>query len=141
MHSIGRDTSSTCDRTKVVISIPLLQASMKGWSLTVLPASVVGACPNDDNIVVILWLACHDPFEDNAEAAADLWEYSGAHLAASFVQPLVHYLGHANADVRSAAATALAAGLQVCLHILTVLHVAITARYAALLSSSSCQHM
>ena len=83
-------------------------------SLTVCPGFTAGACPNDDNIVVILWLACHDPFEDNAEAAADLWEYSGAHLAASFVQPLIHYLGHANADVRSAAATALAAGLEVC---------------------------
>ncbi|DBB12167.1 TPA: hypothetical protein ACH3X3_006274 [Trebouxia sp. C0006] len=76
------------------------------------PVFAEGACPNDDNIVVILWLACHDPFEDNAEAAADLWEYSGAHLAASFVQPLIHYLGHANVDVRSAAATALAAGLE-----------------------------
>jgi len=96
---------------------------------------VAGTCPNDDNIVVILWLACHDPFEDNAEAAADLWEYSGAQLAASFVQPLVHYLGHANADVRSAAATALAAGFEVCLPILTVLRVDVTALYAALLSS------
>lgn len=104
----------------VLTSVLLCQASMTGGtsilstsSLTVLAASVAGACPNDDNVVVILWLACHDPFEDNAEAAADLWEYSGAHLAASFVQPLIHYLGHANADVRSAAATALAAGLEV----------------------------
>lgn len=62
----------------------------------------------------MLWLACHDPFEDNAEAAADLWEYSGASLGESFVQPLIRYLGHANADVRSAAATALQAGLEVC---------------------------
>ncbi len=89
-------------------------STLSTFSLTVFSASVAGACPNDDNIVVILWLACHDPFEDNAEAAADLWEYSGAHLAASFVQPLIQYLGHDNADVRCAAATALPAGLEVC---------------------------
>ncbi len=76
--------------------------------------SCAGACPKDDEVSVVLWLACRDPFEDNAEAAADLWEYSGADLAATFVQPLVRYLGHANADVRSAAAAALAAGLEVC---------------------------
>lgn len=64
-------------------------------------------------MVAVLWLACHDPFEDNAEAAATLWEYSGADLPSTFVPALTHYLGHANADVRSAAAAALAAGLQV----------------------------
>ena len=63
--------------------------------------------------MVVLWVACHDPFADNAEAAADLWEYSGASLEASFVPSLVPYLGHANGDVRSAAAAALAAGLEV----------------------------
>ena len=73
-----------------------------------------GACPQDDNVVAVLWLACHDPFEDNAEAAATLWEYSGADLASSFVPALAQYLGHVNADVRCAAAAALAAGLQVC---------------------------
>lgn len=73
-----------------------------------------GACPQDDEVVAVLWLACHDPFEDNAEAAATLWEYSGADLGSSFVPSLVPYLGHASADVRSAAAAALAAGLQVC---------------------------
>ena len=67
-------------------------------------------------MVAVLWLACHDPFEDNAEAAATLWEYSGADLASSFVPALAQYLGHANADVRSAAAAALAAGLQVLFH-------------------------
>lgn len=72
-----------------------------------------GACPQDDKVVAVLWLACHDPFEDNAEAAATLWEYSGADLASSFVPALTQYLGHPNADVRSAAAAALAAGLQV----------------------------
>ena len=137
-----------CDRFKVVNLVLAFvlpcQASMTGsasmlptFSLTVLPASVAGACPNDDNIVVILWLACHDPFEDNAQAAADLWEYSGAKLAASFVQPLHYYLGHANADVRSAAAIALAAALEVYFCILTVFHVDFTALYASLLSSFS----
>ena len=72
-----------------------------------------GACPQDDKVVAVLWLACHDPFEDNAEAAATLWEYSGADLASSFVPALAQYLGHPNTDVRSAAAAALAAGLQV----------------------------
>ena len=72
-----------------------------------------GACPQDDEVIAVLWLACHDPFEDNAEAAATLWEYSGADLTSSFVPALARYLGHANADVRSAAAAALAAGLQV----------------------------
>ena len=64
-------------------------------------------------MVAVLWLACHDPFEDNAEAAATLWDYSEADLGPTFVPALVQYLGHANADVRAAAASALAAGLQV----------------------------
>ena len=81
---------------------------------TTLTSCCAGACPADDEVVAVLWLACHDPFQDNAEAASDLWEYSGASLAASFMEPLVRYLGHANADVRSAAAGALAAGLEVC---------------------------
>ena len=79
-----------------------------------------GACPQDDEVIAVLWLACHDPFEDNAEAAATLWEYSGADLPSSFVPALVRYLGHANADLRSAAAAALAAGLQVGLPMHTV---------------------
>ena len=72
-----------------------------------------GACPSDAEVVAVLWLACHDPFQDNAEAASDLWEYSGATLEADFAAPLVRYLGHRNADVRQAAADALAAGLEV----------------------------
>lgn len=81
------------------------------------PDGGAGACPQDDEVVAVLWLACHDPFEDSAEAAATLWEYSGADLATSFVPALTRYLGHANGDVRSAAAAALAAGLQVCFQI------------------------
>ena len=72
-----------------------------------------GACPSDAEVVSVLWLACHDPFQDNAEAASDLWEYSGASLEADFAPPLVKYLGHKHADVRSGAADALAAGLEV----------------------------
>lgn len=72
-----------------------------------------GACPQDDEVTAVLWLACHDPFQDNAEAATTLWEYSGADLPPTFVPALTSYLGHANADVRSAASAALAAGLQV----------------------------
>ena len=60
-----------------------------------------------------MWLACYDPFEDNAEAADGLWDYSGAVLSEDLVQPLTQYLGHAHADVRSAAAAALAAALEV----------------------------
>lgn len=73
-----------------------------------------GACPQDVEVIAVLWLACHDPFEDNAEGAATLWEYSDADLLPTFVPALTRYLGHANVDVRSAAATALAAGLEVC---------------------------
>ena len=60
-----------------------------------------------------MWLACFDPFEDNAEAADGLWDYSGAALTEQCVQPLVQFLGHVHADVRAAAAAALAAALEV----------------------------
>lgn len=72
-----------------------------------------GACPDNVDVVAILWLARYDPFEDNAEAADGLWDYSGAVLKADSVQALVNYLGHAHADVRAAAASALASALEV----------------------------
>ena len=72
-----------------------------------------GACPKVSQITAILWLACYDPFEDNAEAADGLWDYSGAALSEDLIKPLTRYLGHAHADVRSAAAAALAAALEV----------------------------
>lgn len=77
--------------------------------------SAAGACPEDSSVTAIVWLACFDPFEDNAEAADGLWDYSGAVLNEGVVQPLVQYLGHAHPDVRSAAAAALAAALEVSL--------------------------
>ena len=84
-------------------------------------STAAGACPDDSKITAVLWLACFDPFEDNAEAADGLWDYSGAALSEDVIKPLTHYLGHAHADVRSAAATALAAALEVLLK-LDLLH-------------------
>ena len=95
-----------------------------------------GACPTDAEVVAVLWLACHDPFPDNAEAASDLWEYSGATLEADFAPPLVRYLGHRNADVRQAAADALAAGLEV--SVMSML-ISLTHNLAAI--SPLCQHL
>ena len=42
----------------------------------------------------------------------NLWDTVGAELRPSFAGPLIKHLGHKSEDIRSAAAKALAAGLQ-----------------------------
>eukprot|EP00170_Pyropia_yezoensis_P006959 contig_28407_g6981 len=76
-------------------------------------ASRSAACPRDPLLARSLWLALHDPDEDNATAAATLWESYGHPLSvAEDVPPLSALLAHAQADVRVMAARALAGALR-----------------------------
>jgi hypothetical protein len=49
----------------------------------------------------------------NADAAQALWEDAGAALPDDYAAALIPYLGHQHEDVRSAAADALAAAVEV----------------------------
>ena len=60
-----------------------------------------------------LWIARHDVDSVNLTAGQRLWEYLGAELSPSYVEPVLSHLRHAHVDVRCAAAAALAAGMQV----------------------------
>jgi len=72
-----------------------------------------GKGPEDAELVSILWLAQHDPDPATAEAALDLWDDCGCAVPPGFVSHLLKFLCSQHADVRVAAAEALAFGLQV----------------------------
>eukprot|EP00887_Chlorella_sp_A99_P001204 scaffold14.g1204.t1 len=71
-----------------------------------------GAAPEDPALLALLWLARCDPQETNAEAGRDLWDYAEWRLPPSFVLPLMVHLASRHADVRAAAASALAEGVR-----------------------------
>ena len=60
-----------------------------------------------------LWVARHDADGANVAAARQLWDELGAELTPAYVAPVLVHLRHAHADVRAAAAAALAGGIQV----------------------------
>ena len=60
-----------------------------------------------------LWMACHDPVPANTDDALLLWSSAGGVLHPGCLQPLLRFLGQPAADVRAAAADALATSLQV----------------------------
>ncbi|KAL4444093.1 hypothetical protein ABPG75_011830 [Micractinium tetrahymenae] len=76
------------------------------------PAINDGTVPAEDAVLAVMWLARCDPSEANAEVAQGLWEEAGCALPASFVPALMEHLSSPHADVRAAAATALAEGCQ-----------------------------
>lgn len=61
----------------------------------------------------MLYIACHDVQEANAQAAHSLFASAKLSLPSNFVNPIASALCHRNGDVRSAAAAALSAGIQV----------------------------
>ena len=61
----------------------------------------------------MLWMACHDPMPANSEAALLVWSSAGCELSPGCMQSLLSFLGQPSADVRAAAADALATSLQV----------------------------
>lgn len=63
--------------------------------------------------MTILWLAQHDLDPAVAESALDIWQDCDCALQPGFVAPLLEFLSSEHADVRAAAAEALAFGLQV----------------------------
>ncbi|KAF8317653.1 ARM repeat-containing protein [Clavulina sp. PMI_390] len=58
-----------------------------------------------------LWIACFDPDEQNAQTANDLWAQNALDVATTFIQDLLPYLSHENANVRQSCAVALSASL------------------------------
>ena len=60
----------------------------------------------------MLWLACHDTDAANSEAAQRLVEAANVDFPQDFVRPLADQLPHDNADIRQAAALALAHGIK-----------------------------
>ena len=64
----------------------------------------------------MLWMACHDPVPANTDAALLVWSTGGCMLSPDCVRPLMRLLAEPAADVRLAAADALATSLQVCPH-------------------------
>lgn len=64
--------------------------------------------PASEEVVAVLWLACHDPEEANAAAAAELWADCGAALPPGGVaSQLILHLGSPYPEVRAAASEAL----------------------------------
>lgn len=59
-----------------------------------------------------MWLARCDPSEANAEVAQGLWDEAGASLPPTFAPALMAHLASPHADVRAAAAAALAQGVE-----------------------------
>lgn len=72
-----------------------------------------GHCPPSSGADTALFIACHDVDEANAQAARELFATSKLSLPSSFVEPIASALSHQHSDVRSAAAAALSAGIQV----------------------------
>lgn len=91
------------------------QVNARHAALTALadaPALSGATPPSDGEVVALLWMAKSDTSPENAEAADALWTRAGSSLPAGFVQPLVAQLASPYTDVRNAAATAMAAGVQ-----------------------------
>ncbi|KAK9840722.1 hypothetical protein WJX81_000165 [Elliptochloris bilobata] len=65
------------------------------------------------DVQALLWLARHDVDAANLNAGQRLWDQLGTQLTRDYVAPVLSYLRHAHADVRSATAAALAGGMQV----------------------------
>ncbi|KAH7883448.1 armadillo-type protein [Phlebopus sp. FC_14] len=55
-----------------------------------------------------LWLACHDDDEQNGRLASHVWEDNGLDVPEDFLEPLLGFLGHDNAYVRTSSAAAIA---------------------------------
>jgi hypothetical protein len=77
-------------------------------------AAFAADVPRDEAIIAPLYMSRFDPDEDNAELADGVWEYCEAQMGPGFVAPVARLLSHQHTDVRRAAASALAAGIQVC---------------------------
>ncbi len=60
----------------------------------------------------MLWLACHDTDAANSEAAQRLVKAANVDFPQDFVRPLADQLPHDSADIRQAAALALAHGIK-----------------------------
>lgn len=77
-----------------------------------------GQYPRGMDAEALVWIACFDVDADNAAAAQQLYATAGMSLPPGFLGPIIAALSHKHADVRAAAAAALAAALQVPLHTL-----------------------
>ncbi|MEW5303880.1 MAG: hypothetical protein WDW36_006533 [Sanguina aurantia] len=83
-------------------------------ALPSVPLLCEGCCPDeDDHAAALLFIGCHDVAEGNVEAAANLWDMSGAFLRPSLTPLLVSHLTSAAEDVRAAAAAATASAMEV----------------------------
>ena len=74
---------------------------------------MAGKGPQGPELISILWLAQHDPDPATAEGALDLWDDCGCAVPPEFGRYLLRFLCSQHADIRVAAAEALAFGLQV----------------------------
>jgi hypothetical protein len=74
---------------------------------------IAGCSPAESRSRAMLWMARFDVDEANAQAAQQLCKLAQADLPEDFVQHLAAALSHQHDDVRSAAAAALAAGIEV----------------------------
>lgn len=76
-----------------------------------------GCCAGDvlasPDVAALLWLARHDMDAANLHAGQQLWDQLGAQLNPDYVAPVLTHLRHVHVGVRSAAAAALAEGMQV----------------------------
>ena len=71
-----------------------------------------GRLSGDRKQAAILWLACHDTDAANSEAAQRLVKAANVDFPQDFVRPLADQLPHDSADIRQAAALALAYGIK-----------------------------
>ncbi|GBG78816.1 hypothetical protein CBR_g28040 [Chara braunii] len=81
-------------------------------SLEFIPALESGRAPPNSAVASALWMAMHDPDEQNTQAGEDIWDMYGHSLGTDYAQGLTKALSHPNLNVRQAAAGGLAAAME-----------------------------
>ncbi|CAG9462953.1 unnamed protein product [Pedinophyceae sp. YPF-701] len=89
-------------------------AFVRAMALRALPSAPSlgeGVPPADPAVVVLLLMACNDPFQDNRAPATALWAQSGCTVPEDFCAALLPHVCSPHTDVREAAAASLSAAL------------------------------
>lgn len=90
-------------------------ALVRGAALSALPhvpTLAEGMSPADEQVIMMMYVACHDVSESLALSAHQLWQASHCTLPDSYIQPLVQHLSSPHDEVRAATATAVASAMQ-----------------------------
>ncbi|EFN56582.1 hypothetical protein CHLNCDRAFT_144295 [Chlorella variabilis] len=112
-------SSTACDDvpgfTAALQGLVAGQPHVRGAALQALdhsPAINDAEVPADDAVLALMWLARRDLYEANAEVAQGLWEEACCSLPPTFAPALMPHLSSPHPDVRVAAASALAEGVE-----------------------------